>query len=70
MVQDNRTHVIMKANSTSKNMDTWVEGEGGYIDGYGGNGGIAVVLGNRIIMCDTWDVKVVYPIKINQLGPK
>ena len=70
MVQDNRTHVIMKSNSKEKNMDTWVEGEGGYIDGYVGGGGIAVVLGNRIIICDTWDVKVVYPIKINQLGPK
>lgn len=61
MLQENKTHVIMKTDSKSRNTDTWKEGEGGYIDGYTGGGGIAVVLGDRIIVCDTWDVKVVYP---------
>ena len=72
MLQENKTHVVMKADSKEKNIDKWKEGEGGYIDGYAGGGNIAVVLGDRIIMCDTWDVKVVYPqLALKQsIGPK
>lgn len=54
-----KTEVRMIKDSGSKNMDKWTIGETGYIDGYCGGGRIAVVLGNKIVLCDTWDIEVI-----------
>ena len=54
-----KTEVRMKKDSAPNNLDKWQAGEIGYIDGYIGGGGIAVVIGRKIIMCDTWDVEVI-----------
>lgn len=54
-----KTEVRMKKDSSRNNYDKWQAGEIGYIDGYTGAGGIAVVIGRKIIMCDTWDVEVI-----------
>jgi hypothetical protein len=70
MIQENKTHVVMKSDSKEKNMDVWIEGERGYIDGYVGGGSIAVVIGDRIIICDTWDVKVYIPQPRQSIGPR
>ena len=70
MLHENKTHVIMKSDSKDKNVDVWKEGERGYIDGYTGGGSIAVVINDRIIICDTWDVKVYIPQSPQSIGPK
>jgi hypothetical protein len=54
-----KTEVRMIKDSGSRNMCKWTTGEIGYIDGYGGNGAIAVVIGKKLIMCDTWDFEVI-----------
>ncbi len=54
-----KTEVRMIKDSGARKMDKWSIGEIGYIDGYGGNGAIAVVIGKKLIMCDTWDFEVI-----------
>ncbi len=54
-----KTEVRMIKDSGPNNMDKWSFGEIGYIDGYGGQGSIAVVIGKKLIMCDTWDFEVI-----------
>mgnify|MGYP003347446180 CR=1 FL=1 len=54
-----KTEVRMLKNSSPNNIDTWTEGQLGYIDGYCSGGDIAVVLGKKVVMCDTWDVEVI-----------
>ena len=54
-----KTEVRMIKDNGPNNMDRWTSGQTGYIDGYAGGGNIAVVIGKKIIMCDTWDVEVI-----------
>ncbi len=73
-----KTEVRMIKDSGPNNMDKWEAGQTGYIDGYIGGGGIAVVIGKKIIICDTWDVEVITEYEYlykdthltNQIGPR
>lgn len=69
MIIDGKTQVIMINDSKPTSISHWKANDIGYIDGYT-DGMVAVVLGHRIILCDTWEIRVYTPKPTQSLGPK